>query len=287
MFFTRSRSNLERRVFPLLLAGFTALGLAVPVWADTTAPGGLTEREAHTLSSAAYDSTLRVRSTIDVGRQRATVLDIRQDSKTGFKAILVKMGDGRIAVSFAGTVPTSDAGADLKADAVQALGGLPRQYEQASKFVAEVKRLWGKYGKADRIRVTGHSLGGGLANYASAMNDVPGVGFNSAPLGRTAVLNIEAADRMRATESFVHYNNVEFVSLSLGSQLGTIAFHSNPFLANHYNNVEFVSLSLGSRLGTIAFHSNPFLANPFTWRSGMEFFVGHLLDRIDRTQPFI
>lgn len=59
---------------------------------------------------------------------------------------------------------------------IESLPRLPIQYFDACYLLNDVKR---KYGY---VQVCGHSLGGGLASFVSGLYDVPGVGFNPAPL---------------------------------------------------------------------------------------------------------
>ena len=96
----------------------------------------------------------------------------------GFKAAVYEDGD-EIVLAFAGTdgiQNTTDMGQNVLNGACQETG----QYERAAKLLAKVKE---KYPNK-RIKVTGHSLGGGLSEYAVAKNNYGGqveaVTYNSA-----------------------------------------------------------------------------------------------------------
>lgn len=80
--------------------------------------------------------------------------------------------DGKIVVAFRG----SDAAADLPSDFSMLAGSAPEQLEEATDFVKRIKQ---QYPNA-QIVVTGHSLGGSLAEMvASKYEDVVGITFDA------------------------------------------------------------------------------------------------------------
>ncbi len=104
------------------------------------------------------------------------VVDVKDDRRSGFRAIALKPtdpADRRTIVAFAGT----QNGVDWRNNAQQALGLPSRQYRQAVDFANKWKATDG-----ENVRLTGHSLGGGLASYASVRTNLPATAVNAAPL---------------------------------------------------------------------------------------------------------
>lgn len=66
-----------------------------------------------------------------------------------------------------------------RANFTQYLGLEPKVHAQARQLAGIAADLWGK----DKVSTTGHSLGGGLAQYAGLYNGVPAKCFNASPLG--------------------------------------------------------------------------------------------------------
>lgn len=103
------------------------------------------------------------------------VSDVTENEITGYRSIVLKpldSSDNRVILAYAGTNDPRD----------WFYGNLPLtvgdQYEQAAEIAKVLKEQYG-----DRLILTGHSLGGGLSTYASAMNGcIPSTGINSAPL---------------------------------------------------------------------------------------------------------
>jgi hypothetical protein len=141
---------------------------------------------------------------------------VHQTGLTGFRAIELRPtdpNDRRVVLAFAGTDPKSPG--DLITDARQALGlGTPIQYHQAAALAGRLQREHGS-----NLILTGHSLGGGLAAYASMRNGgIPATGVNSAPLvGATYLRGLMGRAR---NQNITHYNAPEFVSRSPGVQPG-------------------------------------------------------------------
>lgn len=142
---------------------------------------------------------------------------------TGFRAILLtakSKGDPRVVLAFAGTDPKSPA--DIYTDIDQAINispfDIPSQYVQAESLAQMLLLVY-----RDRLLVTGHSLGGGLANYVSVKLGIPGAGINAAPLGAGTLLNLYFFGKDDHSK-FTHYNNNgEIVSsYAPGRQLGQV-----------------------------------------------------------------
>lgn len=110
------------------------------------------------------------------GGEKWTVADVKDDQKTGFRAIALKSNDPndkRVIVAYAGTRD----GKDWKANIGQGLGLPTKQYNEAVQFAGKWKASAG-----DNVILTGHSLGGGLASYASIKTGLHATAVNSAPL---------------------------------------------------------------------------------------------------------
>ena len=111
---------------------------------------------------------------------------------SGFNAMLFKDASGKIVVGFRGTEGLTAPG-DLWTDAAQVVGtdGKPTtQYQAAADLLRNV--LGNTSGE---VVVTGHSLGGGLANFAMAANDlggrVTGYTYNAAGLSAETLSYLE------------------------------------------------------------------------------------------------
>lgn len=104
------------------------------------------------------------------------VVDVQDDKGSGFRAIALKStdpSDKRTIVAYAGT----ENGVDWRNNIQQGLGLSSRQYRQAVDFANKWKAIDG-----NNVRLTGHSLGGGLASYASIRTNLPATAVNAAPL---------------------------------------------------------------------------------------------------------
>ncbi|MBS1795126.1 MAG: DUF2974 domain-containing protein [Acidobacteria bacterium] len=104
------------------------------------------------------------------------VVDLKEDPKTGFRAVALKPldpADNRTIVAFSGTDEGKDWGDNVK----QGLGLPTAQYREAVDFANKWKASDG-----NNVILTGHSLGGGLASYASIKTGLRATAVNSAPL---------------------------------------------------------------------------------------------------------
>ncbi len=95
---------------------------------------------------------------------------------------------GKIVLSFAGTQLNATRAATVKSDVAQTLGVKDSAFQDADRLV---KAFVDKYGK-DNVEVTGHSLGGGLAQYAGIKHGTKVTAFNS--MG----LHVHLRDRLGA-----------------------------------------------------------------------------------------
>ncbi len=140
------------------------------------------DRELADLAAAVYDQTVQ-----EVGRWRrdvdAAVSFIpagegptsRPDPTSGFKAAVFTDGDKAV-LAYAGSERDTR---DWLTNFAQGLGMDTAQYRQATSFAQECKVQYG-----DKLTLTGHSLGGGLAAVAAAATNIECVTFNPAGVHR-------------------------------------------------------------------------------------------------------
>ena len=98
---------------------------------------------------------------------------IMSDPNTGLDSAIYQNRAGQYVLAFRGT---DDAGLDRAANVTNLLGILSPQYTQADTLTQQLKQAVG----AQRMELTGLSLGGSLANYAALQNDVCATTFNPA-----------------------------------------------------------------------------------------------------------
>ncbi len=98
------------------------------------------------------------------------------DSASGFDAALYKnKKTGTIVIAYRGTEKTH--WNDWSTDFQQAAGKPTDQYDEATELASTVKA---SYPADQSVEITGHSLGGGLAQVASAVTGYPATTFNAA-----------------------------------------------------------------------------------------------------------
>lgn len=124
------------------------------------------------------------------------VVDVKDDPQTGFRAVALKPSDPndhRVIVAYSGTDEKIDWDDNIK----QGLGLSTAQYKEAVDFANKWKDTDG-----NNVILTGHSLGGGLASYASIKTDLHATAINSAPLALNH-LGLNPLDAGRITQYYV------------------------------------------------------------------------------------
>lgn len=160
---------------------------------------GLSFAETKGASQLAYSANVGETYQFPDGRTW-NVVDVQDDPRSGFRAIALKPtdpSDRRTIVAFAGT----QNGVDWRNNIQQGLGLPSRQYRQAVDFANKWRAIDGS-----NVRLTGHSLGGGLASYASIRTNLPATAVNAAPLAlnRFSLNPFEnARDAARITQYYV------------------------------------------------------------------------------------
>lgn len=72
------------------------------------------------------------------------------------------------------------------------IGGVPKMHSQAVELAKVIQEKLATEGKA--LELTGHSMGGGIANYVGLKLKLPSVCYNSAALGRACIKDIGATE---------------------------------------------------------------------------------------------
>ena len=84
----------------------------------------------------------------------------------------------------------------LRADLLNAVGRVPRLYRTADLLTLLLRDELAREGGHRSLTLTGHSLGGGMAQYAGLMNDVPVFAFSPTALGRGVLSLLEDTGRL-------------------------------------------------------------------------------------------
>jgi hypothetical protein len=200
----------------------------------------LTRDEAIALVQQAYrDGTsgllggkadeLQKNDTVTVDGHVWTAQDINDPSTNpllpnGYRSVLFTSDDGRAALILQGTNIFS--GPDWFTNLAQGAGFVPDQYGQAA---ADTERYRQTY---PNLVVGGHSLGGGLANYAAGMTGVNSTVLNPAGLGAGSRQNIAGTGLVNRPPSQVHNmdNDVltQYVNPLTGQESGDIHDYKTP-----------------------------------------------------------
>ncbi|WP_424951231.1 hypothetical protein [Deinococcus sp.] len=81
----------------------------------------------------------------------------------------------------------------LRADVLNAVGRVPRLYRAADMITLLLRDELAREVGGRLVRLTGHSLGGGLAQYAGLLNAVPVLAFGPVALGRGVLALLQEA----------------------------------------------------------------------------------------------
>ncbi|MBR0653834.1 hypothetical protein [Plastoroseomonas arctica] len=200
----------------------------------------ITYLEYAAIAAAAYYPTRA-----DTGRGFARFSPMRREM-SGFQgAIYRRAGGGTNAwvVGIAGTQPTDGGGADVVADAgfggaAGAVFGIPgailslagavllsRQCASAEQLVTEARAAMAR---GDSLSITGHSLGGGIAQIVAARTGVTAMAFN--PPAVTAVGGVAAAygrTKPKITNLKVKNDPINY-SGAVGGWLGKVVILNSP-----------------------------------------------------------
>lgn len=171
-----------------------------PGASNPPAAQGLQFSETKGASKLAYDAKLGEVYKFPDGKEWE-VVDVQENQglwENGFRAIALKNGD-KVIVAFAGTDPKSPG--DIATDIAQGVGFAPAQYKMAVAFAQK----WENKAGTDNVRLSGHSLGGALAAYASIKTGVKATTVNSAPLALTNLGGNPFSGDIRNNPNITHY----------------------------------------------------------------------------------
>lgn len=171
-----------------------------PGASNPPAAQGLEFSETKGASKLAYDAKLGEVYKFPDGKEWE-VVDVQENQgfwENGFRAIALKNGN-EVIVAYAGTDPKSPG--DIANDIAQGVGFAPTQYRQAVAFAQK----WQNQAGAENVQLTGHSLGGGLAAYASVKTGLKATTVNSAPLALTNLGGNPLSGDVRNNPNITHY----------------------------------------------------------------------------------
>jgi len=124
------------------------------------------------------------------------------DEASGFHAAIYKQGEGadaKYVVAFRGT----EDGTDWKTNIASGVGIDTKQFNMANALVEQVINDVGR----ENVTVTGHSLGGGLANYTAMKNEVYSTAFN--PKGTTIREKLEIKNENALADKYIQNYSVD------------------------------------------------------------------------------
>ncbi|MHB8760672.1 MAG: Mbeg1-like protein, partial [Thiobacillus sp.] len=193
------------------------------------------------LSNAAYG-----KGTIPIGW---TLLKTSPPSDTGFAAIAVRNeATGEVIIAYRGTDGWNDiTNADLQL-ALQ--NDVPKQYPEAAAFYTDVKNEYGS-----NITITGHSLGGALAQLVAAITGVPAYTYN-APGVEAIYQTLPDVNEGVTAASFTNINNynMAFDAVSTrGAQLGNTVNYDPSSLEGLQIFAGIVASAVNPSLGVLVF----------------------------------
>ncbi|WP_425146319.1 hypothetical protein [Deinococcus sp.] len=87
----------------------------------------------------------------------------------------------------------------LQADLLNVMGRVPQLYRSADLLTLLARAELSEFLGAGPLTVAGHSLGGGLAQYAGLMNDLPVLAFSPTALGRGVLALLYSLGRLADT----------------------------------------------------------------------------------------
>jgi predicted esterase YcpF (UPF0227 family) len=157
-----------------------AATLAIDAYEDSDAPDGFTRVSDADLRALGLDPSLF------------------SDASTGFQAVLYQNNEtGEYTLAFRGTDEATDW---VESNIPAATGERPESYEQALAVTEAVIGAVGDEG----LTLTGHSLGGGLANYAGVYFDLDFTIFNAAGLSETLIDDLEERGPYHGTGTVIN-----------------------------------------------------------------------------------
>ncbi len=130
---------------------------------------------------------------------------------TGMQASIIKDNDN-IVIAFAGTNSPMDI---FHSDAAMGLKLLPIQHKEALRIYEQVREQYPNV----KIILTGHSLGGSLAQIVGAIHDVETVTFNA--YGTKDLIKSDMTIYPDKITNYVNLNDYEIITKNTHNQIGT------------------------------------------------------------------
>ena len=133
-------------------------------------------------SKAVYDkdqTATRLLTPISEDELRFYKVTNTENPKIGFRSSFNFDNQGNVIMALKGTSGFKD----WRYGNIQGLGIYPSQYKAAAILSRQAEKAFG-----DKLRITGHSLGGGLATLSSAITNRPAITFNSAGIHPNSML---------------------------------------------------------------------------------------------------
>ncbi|MDT8338312.1 MAG: YqiA/YcfP family alpha/beta fold hydrolase, partial [Sulfurimonas sp.] len=147
------------------------------------------------------------------------ILTVDSNAATGFHATAYQnLDSGEIVVSYAGTDDFTDA---THSDTSLVLQNVPEQYAEARDFYDKVINQYG----SSNLTITGHSLGGSLAQLIGAYSKQTTYAFNAPGVDDMRLLIDELKLNTNDASSFTNINNYNMsydVASNIGTQLGNV-----------------------------------------------------------------
>lgn len=143
----------------------------------------------------------------------------------GFDASVYKSDDGRVALVFEGT-DFSDLPGDWFTNVDQAMGGVPKAYQEAKALAIKLKAEYG-----DKLVITGHSAGGGMANYAGLYTGSRAYCYDAAGLGPGTRLDLWYHGKLtEENKALINHYNLDGEVLSSIVNKASIAYRVVPVI---------------------------------------------------------
>lgn len=140
--------------------------------------------------------------------------------------VLNDQGKPVLSLVFPGTGRGAAWRAQLKTNAQQFLGsgGVPAAHQQSEGLATHLKA---KFADAKQLTLTGHSLGGGIANYVGIKQDIPSTCYNPAALGGACLKNLKDQpnlDERIKKQSIIRIKRDPVSSPKMQVRLATLVF---------------------------------------------------------------
>jgi len=223
------------------------------------------------LSNDSYNDRaedLRLHKDVVIGQVKYSILAAANNPTTDYQGTAYQRVDnGEVIISHRGTEPNAG---DIKADAGMVFAGRNSQLDEAIKFTERVmalaKQEADKKGLPLSISVTGHSLGGTLAEITAAKYGVHAETFNAYGPAHLTNLGRYGVDVHAQHPNIVNHVRATDVVSAGGPHLGQVKIYAAP--------QDIESLRRGRYVGGSVLPGNPLLAADVSAHSIKTFLSG-------------